>query len=223
MDNTDVLEQQEQDEHKIICNKTIQIYHIPKLKVGSSCRLKARLKEQGYTLDDCEILHTIKADTKTYRAVWELEQQEASNRGYGVELEQHWKTFYNAHTNHNTKDADVLAKLVKALNTPEYKKMRSEQTKKQWEDSEKRAAMIATLSATLSDGRRAGLNHPHAKTANVYNRKDEQQASGVCLNVYARENNYDPSLLRATARADRSKPSTSKNRCYHKGIYAVYI
>ena len=220
MDNTDVLEQQEQDDHHILCDKEITIYHIPKLKVGSSSRLKARLKQQGYCLDDCEILHTIKADTTTYRKVWELEQQEAEKRGYAVENEGNWATFYNAHTNNCLKDADVLAKLVKAKNTPEYKKRKSDKATAQWSCQKARAE----LSATLSDGRRAGFKNSHAKTANVYNRKDEIVAAGVCLNVYARENNYDPSTLQATARADRSKPHNWKtNRHYHKGIRAEYI
>jgi hypothetical protein len=219
MSNQDVLERTKQDNHQTICNKTIQIYHIKNVKVGSSSQVETRLKQQGYQVDDCEILHTIEPNTMAYRDVWELEQSESADRGYYVEQEQNWQIFLRQHTNHNTKDADVLAKLVKAKNTPENKQRMSEQTKKQWACPEKKAGMIATL----SDGRMAGFKNSQAKPANVYNREDELKASGVCISVWCRENGYGVGSLSKTAQADRSKPSTAKNPHFHKGIRAEYI
>ena len=252
MNNQDVLEQQ--DDHQVICNKEITIYHVPSVKVGSTSNLKKRMSNQSIPLDEVEILKIIPANTMTYREVWLLEQKEAKKRGYSVEHEGNWKTFYNAHTSPAARDPDVLEKIIKAKSTPEekkrmskqakklwadpeFKKMRSDQTKKRWADPEyqkfqseqtkKRMAdpeKKAELSAILSDGRMAGFNNPHAKTANVYNREDKLIAAGVCIEVYARENGYGPASLQTTARADRSKPHNWKtNIHFHKGIYAVYV
>ena len=69
----------------------------------------------------------------------------------------------------------------------------------------------------------SGKNHPAAKSANIYDAKTcELIVENVTIQVYARENGYDPSSLSATARSDRSEPSTRNNPHTHKGIYARY-
>ena len=62
------------------------------------------------------------------------------------------------------------------------------------------------------------------KLANIYDYStNELLAESVCLTSYARENGYDRSCLSATARADKTKPSSTKNKRQHKGIYAQYV
>jgi hypothetical protein len=94
-----------------LCPKPMTIYHIVGKKVGSSSNLKRRMSNQGYTVDDCEVLHEIEPNTMPYRAIWELECQEQARLGYQVEHEQNWKIFLRQHTNHNTKDPAVRAKM----------------------------------------------------------------------------------------------------------------
>ena len=75
------------------------------------------------------------------------------------------------------------------------------------------------LSAALK-----GINNPRAKLANIYCRyTHELIASNVVVTVWANANGYDYSALLATARADRSKPSSKTNLHYTKGIYAKYV
>ena len=42
-----------------LSQKTIYIYHIPDVKVGSTYNVKRRVMEQGYDLEDVEILYQI--------------------------------------------------------------------------------------------------------------------------------------------------------------------
>lgn len=67
-------------------------------------------------------------------------------------------------------------------------------------------------------------NNPQVKLINVYD-----QYTGECLAENIRTSEwirnhpmYSHMHLQATARADRSLPSTEKNRLFHKGIYAIY-
>lgn len=75
------------------------------------------------------------------------------------------------------------------------------------------------LSAALK-----GINNPRSKLGNIYCRyTHELIAENVVITVWANANGYDYSTLLATARADRSKPSSKTNKHYHKGIYAKYV
>ena len=58
-----------------------KIYHIPNVKIGMSMRVKERLRDQGYTLDDAEILEEY--DDMDFAAVRELELQ----REYGYKVD----------------------------------------------------------------------------------------------------------------------------------------
>lgn len=61
------------------------------------------------------------------------------------------------------------------------------------------------------------------KPANVYTKEGTLLASAVSLSAWCRDNpTYNRKHLSATARSDRTKPKSDKNRHYHKGIYAVY-
>lgn len=65
---------------------------------------------------------------------------------------------------------------------------------------------------------------PQVRLINVYDRYTNKcLASGIRTSEWIRNNPiYSHMHLQATARANRTKPSTEKNRLYHKGIYAVY-
>lgn len=183
-----------------LCPKTIHIYHIPTQKVGSSCNLKERMSSQGYNLDDCEVLHTIEPDTMTYRDIWELEQQEASERGYFVENESHYQQFLRQHTNNTSKDPAVRAKMSSTRSDGRY--------------DGKNNPMFG----------KTGKNHHKAKVANIYcANTNETIAEGINIGEWSRLNGFNNDCLSRTARADRSKPSTATNRHHHKGIYARYI
>lgn len=116
------------------------------------------------------------------------------------------------------KSPETIAKLKKAMSgrtfTEEHKQKIGEANKKrEWKDSTKEKLRAAN----------SGLNHVNSIPANVYTKEGELIASGVALAAWARANGYDSSCLFKTAKADRSKPSSKVNCCYHKGIYAVYI
>ena len=113
MNTTELLEQE--NEEQIICDKQIKIYHIRNVKVGSSCRLETRIKQQGYQVDDCEVLATIEANTLTYREVWETEQDYAVMKGFETENEGNWATFYNTHTKNVMNDPAVRAKVSESF------------------------------------------------------------------------------------------------------------
>ena len=65
-----------------LSQKTIYIYHIPDVKVGSTYNVKRRVMEQGYDLEDVEILYQILPNCMSFNAIWRTEQLEARLRGY---------------------------------------------------------------------------------------------------------------------------------------------
>lgn len=65
-----------------IPKKPIYIYHIEGVKVGSAYNVKRRSMEQGYDLEDVEILYQIIPNTMTFNHIWRTEQFEARMRGY---------------------------------------------------------------------------------------------------------------------------------------------
>lgn len=65
-----------------LSRKTIYIYHIPDVKVGSTYNVKRRVMEQGYDLEDVEILYQIPPNYMSFNAIWRTEQLEARLRGY---------------------------------------------------------------------------------------------------------------------------------------------
>lgn len=65
-----------------LSQKTIYIYHIPDVKVGSTYNVKRRVMEQGYDLEDVEILYQILPKCMSFNAIWRMEQLEARKRGY---------------------------------------------------------------------------------------------------------------------------------------------
>ena len=65
-----------------LSRKTIYIYHIPDVKVGSTYNVKRRVMEQGYDLEDVEILYQILPNCMSFNAIWRTEQLEARLRGY---------------------------------------------------------------------------------------------------------------------------------------------
>jgi hypothetical protein len=70
-----------------LSQKTIYIYHIPDVKVGSTYNVKRRAMEQGYDLEDVEILYQILPNCVSFNAIWRMEQLEARKRGYRDEHE----------------------------------------------------------------------------------------------------------------------------------------
>ena len=61
------------------------------------------------------------------------------------------------------------------------------------------------------------------KLANIYKYgNNKKKKKKVSIAVFARTYGYNSSNLRATTSSDRSKPSSTKNRLHHKGIYAQY-
>ena len=65
-----------------LSQKTIYIYHIPDVKVGSTYNVKRRVMEQGYDLEDVEILYQILPNSTSFNHIWRMEQLEARMRGY---------------------------------------------------------------------------------------------------------------------------------------------
>jgi len=65
-----------------LSQKTIYIYHIPDVKVGSTYNVKRRVMEQGYDLEDVEVLYQILPNCMSFNAIWRTEQFEARKRGY---------------------------------------------------------------------------------------------------------------------------------------------
>ena len=70
-----------------ITHKTIYIYHIRGVKVGSSTNYKRRVKDQGYDPEDVEILMQVIPHCTTYNHVWVMEQVESLKLGYAQEHE----------------------------------------------------------------------------------------------------------------------------------------
>jgi hypothetical protein len=65
-----------------ICTVDVFIYHIPGVKVGSTYNLESRLKAQGYTRDDAEVLYRIIANTSSFNHIWSMEQVTARQYGF---------------------------------------------------------------------------------------------------------------------------------------------
>lgn len=65
-----------------LSQKPIYIYHIPDVKVGSTYNVKRRVMEQGYDLEDVEILYQILPNSMSFNHIWRMEQLEARKRGY---------------------------------------------------------------------------------------------------------------------------------------------
>ena len=65
--------------------KPIYIYHIPGVKVGSAYNVKRRAMEQGYDVEDIEIICRIIPNAMSFNHIWNFEQIEARKRGYDDE------------------------------------------------------------------------------------------------------------------------------------------
>ena len=90
--------------------------------------------------------------------------------------------------------------------SPRYRKKHSEATRQKQSEA------------------KSGENHPNAKKANIYDYKtDRLIAEGVVIREYARNNGYSQGNLSATARADRTLPSSARNKHHTKNIYAQYL
>lgn len=70
-----------------LSQKTIYIYHIPGVKVGSTYDVKRRVMEQGYDIEDVEVLFQIIPRNMSFNHIWRIEQYEARKRGYSEEHE----------------------------------------------------------------------------------------------------------------------------------------
>ena len=70
------------DNGEQLSRKTIYIYHTPDVKVGSTYNVQRRVMEQGYDLEDVEILYRILPNCMSFNAIWRTEQLEARLRGY---------------------------------------------------------------------------------------------------------------------------------------------
>ena len=68
-----------------LSQKSIYIYHIPGVKVGSAYNVKRRAMEQGYDVEDIEIITRIIPNAMSFNQIWRTEQIEARKRGYDDE------------------------------------------------------------------------------------------------------------------------------------------
>lgn len=69
-----------------------------------------------------------------------------------------------------------------------------------------------------------GLNRSSAKLANIYDKVGNVIAECICITEWCRLNSeYTRGTLCMTAKSDRTKPSSTKNPHFHKGIRAEYI
>jgi len=69
-----------------------KIYHIPGVKIGVSMRLRERLRDQGYTLDDAEVIE--EHDDIDFVSVREKQLQ--SKYGYGADSSTYLKSVQNS-------------------------------------------------------------------------------------------------------------------------------
>ena len=65
-----------------ICKKKVFIYHVKDTKVGSTYNLEKRIAEQGFDLDDVEVLVNLIGGHMTYNHIWRIEQVLARSLGY---------------------------------------------------------------------------------------------------------------------------------------------
>ncbi len=91
------------------------IYHVKGVKVGCTCDWPKRIIDQGFTENECEILHEV---DDVYEAS-DLEIKEQKARGYKVDSVPYFKSL-NARNNWIRTDAHKKA-LKDGHNTPEYK------------------------------------------------------------------------------------------------------
>ena len=108
-------------------------------------------------------------------------------------------------------------------NTNSKGKVVSEETRKKMSIAKKGKALPEEVKQKMSKAH-SGVNHYKAKLANIYCRHTNVViAENVVITVWANANNYCASCLLATAKSDRSMPSSKTNPHYTKGIYARYI
>ena len=70
----------------------------------------------------------------------------------------------------------------------------------------------------------SGHGSAKSKPANIYCYKtDELVASNVVVRQWAKQNNVSHGPLFASAKADRSKPSSKTNVCHSRGFYIRYL
>ena len=161
-----------------ICDKDITIYHIPDFKIGSTCNLKARLKRQNYTVDDCEVVEVIPAGAMRLRLVWETEQYYAERFGYEPENEGHWATFLRSHTENNFVGENHF-RFGKSLSDTHKQK--------------------------ISEGVRSATHSRH-RTANVFSvATKEPVATEVVLGRWCEGTSYSANKLQDTARGIRKQ------------------
>lgn len=83
---------------------------------------------------------------------------------------------------------------------------------------------LARKGTSISEEHKKRISKANMKLANVYNYKtNELIASSVCLSHWCENTIYSRKHLSATARYDKTKPTSDSNRRQHKGLYAVYI
>lgn len=208
-----------------VCPKEISIYHVFGHKVGSTSNLHQRMRSQSIKEGAYEVLAVLPANELTYREVWETEQDYAVTKGFEPEHEGNWFHFLQSHTNNpmfgKTHSNETKAKMSATMsdgrmageNSPNFGKVLSKEHR-------------AKISQTNSRPRPAqiGKNNPKAKLANLYiNGTDELVAERINIAEWCREKGYGQANLSATARADRSQPSSSANKHHAKGIYARYL
>jgi len=110
-------------------------------------------------------------------------------------------------------------------------KLAAANTGKTFSDEHRAKISAAQTGKTFSNEHRANMSaaktgdkHPRFKLANIYCRYTNNLiAEAVGVKDWCKSNGYDYSCLGKTAHADKSIPSTTTNRHYHKGIYAQYV
>jgi len=90
--------------------------------------------------------------------------------------------------------------------------------------SELHTGKVHSEEARAKMSKARGTEARHTRPVNIYcHPTDELLASNVLVGVWVTGTKYSKAGLCNTARADRSKPSSTYNRHQHKGIYARYI
>lgn len=76
--------------------------------------------------------------------------------------------------------------------------------------------------SNMQKASKKGINHPNARLVDIYDKTDKLIAKAVVLHEWCKDDKSLRSNLATTLKADRSKPSSRSNPCYHKGLYAQY-
>jgi len=109
-----------------------------------------------------------------------------------------------------------------AMSRAQTGKTFSSKTKAKMSKAQTGKIVSAETRAKMSKARREGRGND--KPANIYCcRTGVLLASGVVIGVWTKGTEYNRGALSNTARADRSKPSSSSNPHQHKGLYARYV